>query len=86
MSSENEMLKADGLDDALLGQMTVDRWTDHPYEVLVYSVEKIICILMGRDGMTEEEALEYFEFNIEGSCMGKMTPFYVYPYYYDKEK
>lgn len=80
------MLKADGLEEALLGKMTVDRWTDNPYEVLVYSVEKIIGILMDRDGMTDEEALEFFEFNIEGSCMGRMTPFYVYPYEQDYEE
>jgi len=28
--------------------------------------------------MTEEEALEYFDFNIEGAYMGEQTPHYVF--------
>ena len=28
--------------------------------------------------MTEEEAVEFFEFNIEGAYMGRMTPVYVH--------
>ena len=84
MIQEIEMLKADGLEDALLGQMTVDKWTDQPYEVLVYSVEKILNVLMERDGMTSEEAQEYFDFNIEGAYVGPGTPVYVYPFYEGK--
>lgn len=74
------MLQADGLSEAILGKMTMARWEDNPYTVLVYSVEKIINILMTRDGMSHEEAVEFFEFNIEGSYMGPLTPVYVYPY------
>tara|TARA_R110000744_G_scaffold65259_1_gene134085 strand:- start:5602 stop:5835 length:234 start_codon:yes stop_codon:yes gene_type:complete len=72
------MLQVDGMSEALLGQMTMAKWEDNPYEVLVYSVDKIIEILIDRDGMTEEEAVEFFEFNIEGAYMGRMTPVYVY--------
>ena len=57
------------------------KWEDNPYEVLVYSVDKIIEILIDRDGMTEEEAVEFFEFNIEGAYMGRMTPVYVHQTY-----
>jgi hypothetical protein len=84
MNQEIEMLKADGLEDALLGQMVVDRWADQPHEVLVYSVEKILNVLMERDGMTSEEAQEYFDFNIEGAYVGPGTPVYVYPFYKEK--
>tara|TARA_R100001594_G_scaffold138882_1_gene182804 strand:- start:149 stop:403 length:255 start_codon:yes stop_codon:yes gene_type:complete len=84
MSREIEMLTADGLENALLGQMAVDRWTDQPYEVLVYSVEKILNVLMERDGMTSEEAQEYFDYNIEGAYVGPGTPVYVYPFYEEK--
>ena len=42
-----------------------------------YDRSKIIEILMEEDGMTEEEALEYFDFNIMGSWVGKYTPVYL---------
>jgi hypothetical protein len=32
---------------------------------------------MQRDGMTEEDASDYFEFNIEGAYVGPQTPIYV---------
>jgi hypothetical protein len=34
---------------------------------------------MSRDGMTPEEAQEYFEFNIQGAYVGESTPIYVFP-------
>jgi hypothetical protein len=64
------MITADGLNDALVGVTTKG--------VAVYDVDKILAILMERDGMTEEEALEYFDFNIEGAYMGEQTPHYVF--------
>lgn len=38
--------------------------------VLVYDAAACIRILMQRDEMTEEEAVEYFEFNVAGSKFG----------------
>ena len=38
--------------------------------------EKIIKILKKRDGMSEDEALEYFYYNIKGSYMGEGTPLF----------
>jgi hypothetical protein len=32
---------------------------------------------MERDGMTEEEAIEFFEFNVVGAYVGGGTPVYV---------
>jgi hypothetical protein len=32
---------------------------------------------MKRDGMTEEEALEYFHFNVVGAYVGKFTPVFI---------
>lgn len=43
--------------------------------VAVYDEIKIIDVLMDQ-GMTEDEAWEYFYFNIEGAYMGKNTPVY----------
>ena len=43
--------------------------------VAVYDEIKIIDVLVDQ-GMTEDEAWEYFYFNIEGAYMGKNTPVY----------
>ena len=66
-----DLLFADGFDDAILG--VAERIG---MEVVVaYSTPKIIEIL-SRD-MTEDEAVEYFEFNILGAYMGERTPIYI---------
>jgi hypothetical protein len=62
---EEEILKADGFDDAIIG---IDEETMR----LIYSVSKCIEILC-RD-MNEEEAVEYFDFNVKGAYMGEKTP------------
>ena len=31
-----------------------------------------------KDGMTDEEAMEYFEFNVVGAWMGEGTPIFLY--------
>ena len=59
------ILKADGFDGAILG---LGRRCSQP-DLLVYDVDKCIDILM-KDGMTDEEAMEYFEFNVVGAWMG----------------
>jgi len=43
--------------------------------VVAYDIDKIIEIL-SRD-MTEEEAIEYFDFNIIGAYVGERTPIYI---------
>jgi hypothetical protein len=65
-----EALFADGLDKSIIGIDTKGRVT--------YSVSKIIQTLMNRDGMTEEEAREFFDFNIDGAHVGEYTPIYIY--------
>jgi hypothetical protein len=64
---EEEFLKADGFDDALIG-------VDELSMRLIYSVSKCIAVLTERDGLTEEEAWEYFEFNVRGVWVGDKTP------------
>lgn len=71
---EELFLKADGFDDAILG-VTTQKQSGNI--LLVYSMSKCIEILMNRDEMTEEEALEYYYFNVEGSYMGEKTPVWV---------
>jgi len=66
-----EFLYADGFDDAIIG---VELYTGEPK--LVYSVKKCIEILKRQD-MTDDEAIEYFEFNITGSYVGEQTPLWI---------
>lgn len=69
MRQSDGLLKADGLDDAIVGVSTK--------EIVVYSTKKIIKILMERDGMSYEDAIEFFYFNIEGAYMGENTPVFI---------
>ena len=62
---EDEFLIADGFNEAIIG---VDSNTMR----LIYSVSKCIDIL-SKD-MDEEEAVEYFDFNVRGSYVGERTP------------
>jgi hypothetical protein len=62
-----------GLDSACIGvyhDVTNDCFR------LVYNVEMIIESLMS-DGMHHDEAVEYFSFNVEGSCLGNNKPILV---------
>lgn len=69
-----EALICDGFDEAIIG--VAERINLGP--VAAYSVEKILDILVERDGMTYEEALEYFQYNIIGAWMGEYTPVFIY--------
>lgn len=66
------ILMADGFDDCIVGYC----YTPGPGYRAVYDVEKIIDTLTERDGMTWEEANEYFEFNTEGAYVGEKTPIF----------
>ena len=65
-----EAMFADGFDNALMGYSSDGK--------AVYSADMIIGTLMNRDGMTNEEAVEYFGFNIECAYVGEYTPIYMY--------
>jgi len=65
-----ELLTLDGFDEAVLG--VVER---AGLLAVCYNRNKIIEILM-RD-MNNEEAWEYYEFNILGAYMGEATPVYL---------
>lgn len=67
---DEEFLKADGFDDAIIG---VDEMTMR----LIYSVTKCIDILMA-EGLTEDDAIEFFDFNVGGAYVGEKTPIWCY--------
>ncbi len=64
---EEEILKADGFDDAIIG---IDDTTMR----LIYSVNKCIIILVSEEDLTEEDALDHFLYNVKGSYVGEKTP------------
>ncbi|NBV78155.1 hypothetical protein EBR66_08395 [bacterium] len=68
-----DLLKMDGFDDCIVG--ICERYGMDT--VLAYDREKVLAKLMSRDGMTEEEANEFFEFNQIGAWMGELTPVFV---------
>lgn len=66
---EEELLKADGFDDAVIG-------IDPESMRLVYDRNKMFDILVNQ-GMTMEEAVEYLEFNTFCAYVGEKTPIYI---------
>lgn len=63
--SEGEFLFADGFDDAIIG-------IDLNSMRVIYSVSKCIEIL--QVDMNEEDAAEYFDFNVLNAYVGEQTP------------
>jgi len=72
---EDEFYTADGLNNAIIG-------IDEKSMKLIYSVKRILEIFECRDGMSNEEALEYFEYNVAGAYLSEggkdITPIYAY--------
>ena len=69
---DDGLLLATGLEDALIGY--VERYGSPP--VAIYDRDRCIAILIERDGMTYEGALDCFEFNTIGAWVGGGTPAY----------
>lgn len=66
-----ETLKCDGYDNCVISITSKGQ--------LVYSIEKIIhTIRLNNSPMTNEEAFDWFWFNIENSYHGDFTPIYIY--------
>ena len=71
---EEPMMQADGFDKAVIG---ITDGVGGQLK-LVYDIEKCLKILMSRDGMDREEALEFFTFNVSGAYVGKGTPIFMW--------
>jgi len=67
-----DIMLADGFEDAFLG--IGQQFTMH---FAVYDHGRCVRILMERDGMTEEEAEEFMDFNVTGAWVGKGTPVFL---------
>jgi len=68
---EEECLLADGFEMALIG---ITCGSD---PVAVYDINKMISVLVNRDEMTYEDAVEFLDFNVIGAYVGEKTPMYI---------
>ena len=46
-------------------------------DAICYDRDKVIEILMEEEGMSFEDAIEHFEYNIAGAYVGEYTPIYL---------
>ena len=67
-------LYADGFEDALIGL----GW-QHTKLIAIYDYDKCVEILIMREDMTHEEAIEWMEYNVVGSYVGEYTPIFMMP-------
>ena len=68
-----EAIIYDDVDDAIIGLV----FQNH-VPILAYSYSKWIDILIKRDRMTKEEAIEFFDFNVSGGDLGEQQPIIIY--------
>jgi hypothetical protein len=68
-----DALLADGLEAAYIGH-TINF---HHAHVAVYDYRRCVAILVGRDGMTEDEADEYLSFNTLDAYVGPNGPLFI---------
>ena len=77
LADENtEAICYDGMDEALIGIYRGDLARQNMQErsIAVYSYVKFIEVYIKRDGMSEEEAIEFFDYNVAGGYIGKYQP------------
>jgi hypothetical protein len=70
LNEDENVLLADGFENAFIG---IGRQFGTP--IAIYDRSKCIEILT--EDMSEEEAEEYFQFNVEGSWVGEKTPIFL---------
>lgn len=76
IAAEFQSLKPVGIDDNPHGfDSAIIGVTDEG--ALVYSKELMVGIVIKVDGVTDEDAWEYLEFNVFGSYLGELSPIYI---------
>jgi hypothetical protein len=71
-STNDQTMFADGFEEAVIGT----NYTNGVRKV-VYDMDLMIRVLMERDEMTEEDAIEYLEYNVWNTYVGEGTPIYI---------
>lgn len=70
---EDHMMVMDGYDDCIIG---IAERCGQP-NVLAYDTKKVFKKLV-KQGMTEDEAIEFFYFNQAGAYVGEGTPIFIH--------
>jgi hypothetical protein len=70
LHDDEQVLLADGFEDAFIG---IGRQFGKP--IAIYERSKCIEILM--EDMSQDDAEEYFQFNVEGAFVGDKTPIFL---------
>ena len=68
-----EAMLADGFDEAILGMCI--QFGSEP--VVAYDFNKCVKIVMERDGMEREEAIDFINFNVVGAYVGLSTQVFI---------
>ena len=66
---EGKYLVADGFDDAIIG-------IDMLSEKVIYD-KYLMCEILMKQGLSEEDAIEFLAYNVFGAYVGEHTPIYV---------
>lgn len=69
----SEPITYDGFDNAMLGYAI--RCGHEP--VAIYDINIMVQIMVQRDEMTQEEALDHLEYNYLGGWLGDSTPWII---------
>ena len=76
IDDENDSpLLMNGFEQALIG---FGQRINEPL-LAIYSWSEMVKVLMTRDGMSDEEAIEYISYNCQGAWVGERTPIIVEP-------
>ncbi|GAA0778449.1 hypothetical protein GCM10008908_35410 [Clostridium subterminale] len=71
---DSNIITYDGLDSAIIGYCDIFNKT-----IAIYNKDKVIEILMDKNNWTEDDAQEFYEYNIIGTYAGELTPgFFTY--------
>jgi len=71
---EDEVVLVDGFEEAFLG---ITESQPGRLACAVYDTAKCLNILVDRDGMSQDGAIEFFEYNVAGTHMGDRTPVFL---------
>jgi hypothetical protein len=66
-----DLMRMDGFDDAILG--VVERIG---LQTVCYDLNRVIAILM-EQGMDEQDAWDWYQFNMVGAWVGEATPVFL---------
>lgn len=72
IGDDESLLFADGYDNAIMGIAELNGTAS-----VVYDREKVVKILRSRDGMTREDAEEFFTYNVAGAFLGESSPIFL---------